>query len=392
MLWGVCAGIGDYFGIDPVLVRIVFVVLAFAGGVGIGVYVLAAILMPGDQGEPPAVYNVVRRIEDRRSQRWLGIAFILVAVALIADNAHGFHAGIIWGLLLILVGVLLFEGEWTPWSPALAGGPATAPPPPGPPSTSPEESSVAGASAAAYAAPPATSSWSTPAWGGARSSGATAYGAYAVQRRRRSGPPVGSVTLALTLVAVGVAVMLGNAGAISLTVGSALALALTVVGAGLIVAAFLGRGRGLLIVLGVLLLPVVFAGSVIDEPLSGGAGEHAYVPTSAQDVRPEYRLGAGQLTLDLSDAHLGAAPATVHMSVAMGQLIVHVPSDLPVTVHGHVGTGEMELLGSTQDGIKLDNTVTSAGTAGDENTLTLDLDVGLGQIHVDRTAVPGAAQ
>lgn len=385
MFWGVCAGLGDYFGIDPVIVRIVFVLLAFAGGVGIGLYVLAAILMPRDDGEPPAVHGVVRRIEDRRSQRWLGIVLIVVAVALIADNVHGFHTGIIWGLLLILLGVLLFEGEWAPWSTAPAGA-STTPPPPVPPATAMSETAGAAASVAygaptAPSAPPAPPSWSTPSWGGARTSAGAAYQTW---QRRRSGPPVGMITVALTLVAVGVAVMLGNAGAISLTVGSTLAIALTAIGAGLVVAAFLRRGRGLLILLGLLLVPVVFAGSVVDEPLTGGTGQRDYAPARAQDVQREYTLAAGQLTLDLGSAHLGAAPTTVHVRVAMGQLIVHVPPDLPLTVHGHVGAGRMELLGNDQDGIQVDSTVTSAGAISDENRLTLDLDVGLGQIHVDR--------
>ena len=37
---GVAAGLGDYFDLDPVLFRIGFVVLAFAGGAGLIAYVL----------------------------------------------------------------------------------------------------------------------------------------------------------------------------------------------------------------------------------------------------------------------------------------------------------------------------------------------------------------
>ncbi|MGZ4154695.1 MAG: PspC domain-containing protein, partial [Actinomycetota bacterium] len=36
---GVCAGLADYLGVDRVLVRIVFVVLAFGAGAGIALYV-----------------------------------------------------------------------------------------------------------------------------------------------------------------------------------------------------------------------------------------------------------------------------------------------------------------------------------------------------------------
>jgi phage shock protein PspC (stress-responsive transcriptional regulator) len=43
---GVCGGIGEYLEIDPVLVRVVFIMLAFAGGFGIALYVAFWIAMP----------------------------------------------------------------------------------------------------------------------------------------------------------------------------------------------------------------------------------------------------------------------------------------------------------------------------------------------------------
>ena len=46
MVAGVCAGLAEYFGIDPVLMRLLFVVLALAGGPGILIYILLWIIMP----------------------------------------------------------------------------------------------------------------------------------------------------------------------------------------------------------------------------------------------------------------------------------------------------------------------------------------------------------
>ena len=46
ILGGVCGGIGEYFDIDPVIVRLLFVALAFAGGAGIILYILAWIIIP----------------------------------------------------------------------------------------------------------------------------------------------------------------------------------------------------------------------------------------------------------------------------------------------------------------------------------------------------------
>ena len=46
MLFGVTAGLGDYFETDPTIVRLVFVLLCFLGGAGILLYIALAILMP----------------------------------------------------------------------------------------------------------------------------------------------------------------------------------------------------------------------------------------------------------------------------------------------------------------------------------------------------------
>ena len=46
MIAGVCHGLADYFGVDPVLVRLGFVVLAALGGAGILAYVVLWIIMP----------------------------------------------------------------------------------------------------------------------------------------------------------------------------------------------------------------------------------------------------------------------------------------------------------------------------------------------------------
>lgn len=52
VLFGVSGGLGRHTGIDPILFRIGFVALVFAGGTGILLYVVLAILMPRDDGRP----------------------------------------------------------------------------------------------------------------------------------------------------------------------------------------------------------------------------------------------------------------------------------------------------------------------------------------------------
>ncbi len=52
MIDGVCGGVAEYIGVDPVLVRIAFLLLVFAGGIGVVVYIIGMLLMPA--GSAPA--------------------------------------------------------------------------------------------------------------------------------------------------------------------------------------------------------------------------------------------------------------------------------------------------------------------------------------------------
>lgn len=51
ILTGVCGGIGEYFNIDPTIVRLIFLVLTFAGFSGVLVYIIAALIMPAGQAD-----------------------------------------------------------------------------------------------------------------------------------------------------------------------------------------------------------------------------------------------------------------------------------------------------------------------------------------------------
>lgn len=46
MIDGVCAGIAEYFNIDPTLVRLGAVLICLAGGSGVLAYIIAAVVMP----------------------------------------------------------------------------------------------------------------------------------------------------------------------------------------------------------------------------------------------------------------------------------------------------------------------------------------------------------
>ena len=50
VLGGVCAGIANYFEVDPVLVRLIWVILTLASmGLGVIAYIIAWIIVPEEQ-------------------------------------------------------------------------------------------------------------------------------------------------------------------------------------------------------------------------------------------------------------------------------------------------------------------------------------------------------
>jgi phage shock protein C len=49
---GVCGGLGEYLEIDPTLIRLAFVILFFAGGAALALYLIMWVIVPeGDAGD-----------------------------------------------------------------------------------------------------------------------------------------------------------------------------------------------------------------------------------------------------------------------------------------------------------------------------------------------------
>ncbi len=93
---GVCAGLGRYFDVDPVLFRIAAVALTFFGGAGALLYLAAVLLVPTD-GEPQGQRNL-----PQRGLALTGIVLLVVAGGSILS--HGpFHFWLAWPVGLLLV-------------------------------------------------------------------------------------------------------------------------------------------------------------------------------------------------------------------------------------------------------------------------------------------------
>ena len=70
MLGGVCGGLGRYLGIDPTIVRLFFVLLTVANGVGVFIYFVLWLIVPGeDQAEGTTVEETIRASADEIAER-----------------------------------------------------------------------------------------------------------------------------------------------------------------------------------------------------------------------------------------------------------------------------------------------------------------------------------
>ena len=49
ILGGVCGGIGEYLGVDPVIIRLLWIVATFAWGTGVLAYIIAWIIIPEEK-------------------------------------------------------------------------------------------------------------------------------------------------------------------------------------------------------------------------------------------------------------------------------------------------------------------------------------------------------
>ena len=65
MITGVAAGIGDYLGIDPLLVRIGFAALVVLGGAGIPLYLAGLLLIPDEGSDQSIAASLIHSIQSR---------------------------------------------------------------------------------------------------------------------------------------------------------------------------------------------------------------------------------------------------------------------------------------------------------------------------------------
>jgi phage shock protein PspC (stress-responsive transcriptional regulator) len=198
-----------------------------------------------------------------------------------------------------------------------------------------------------------------------------------ILKKRRDHP---ARLVALGLVAVAILSVLASAS----TWPSAGTAWFLVIVAGLILL-WTSRRRGIVVALTTILALLVVAAFTavavafawFDVSLGDGVGNRTYAPTRIADVSNRYKLGIGDLRVDLSSLP-ATAPVHVKAHLGIGELKIVVPHAARVSVTSHAKAGSIDSLDRHDDGtdVRVDT--------GTGEPMTIDAAVGAGHIEVVR--------
>lgn len=344
---GVAAGIGYRYGVDPLLIRIAFVLSAIFGGAGIALYIACWLALPKAPLQSEA---------DKLSPTRLVALVVLLVVALTSAPFDSDVAG-----ASLLSAVVMLGGLWLLYQrqPTPPGTPAHA----APPTDYLGQTHDPGATGA-QPLPPVEPAWwgqtqppeqEPPAWDPLRTAPfawdlpeppARPDPSRAVAPRSR----LTTVFLGLALLTAAGATAIAIAGDVAwLTPSRIAAAALAIVGLGLVIGAFLRTGHGLLIAAAPLAGFVILSSLVGPLNTDGGVGGRDFRPATVAELRTEYRVGVGEVKLDLRDVLLDE-DRTVDASTGIGRVEVIVPEGMNIRVSCNTDIGDTDCLPDQQAG------------------------------------------
>jgi len=378
MVGGVCAGMARRWRVDPNLLRIAIVVLAFFGGLGLAAYGAGLLLMPreGQTQMPVQRYLPFTRSWSTPTVIAATIGALVVIVGLTSSGGIGL------GPVLIIFAIWFFgfrnHGQTRP-----------APPPePTPFERAADawrvrlaEQKTPGYEAVALPAP-TEQRWTQPYTDPAADLVVRDNEPPAVlAARRRRWQPWG---LAIALVGVGIFVVvmlqLGGTPASPLAYASAVLAAL-----GLTLLLTAGSGRP------PLLLPAtIIAGLITASMMGTGAAvrlsevrDFTRIITTSTELPADVNVTAGDVTLDLSKLDL-TTDRNLAIKVNAGTVTLTLPAQVASEVNWKVGLGEFGAEGVSRDGIDLSGVNSFPANAAGAPTLYVTVDDDLGDVKVVR--------
>ncbi|MER5862621.1 PspC domain-containing protein [Kitasatospora sp. NPDC002040] len=166
-----------------------------------------------------------------------------------------------------------------------------------------------------------------------------------------------------------------------------LAAALLGLGVAILIGARYGRARRLAVP-ALLLTIALGAVSGTDATLEGSVGDRLWAPVAVAEVQADYRLGAGDATLDLSAIDPAGGTVTTTAKLGAGDLKVSVPGDVEVRLTLHSGLGSLRVGDRTlSSGVnnRVEYQLHPTNGQPSKGTLDLDLTVGLGDLKVEQS-------
>lgn len=398
-LAGVCGGIADYFDIDPTIVRIAFVVLALIGfGAGVVAYGVMWLVMPDahDHTALDAVSDTVRSGSDKRKAAAIVIGGLLVV--LLADGLVDVRGGVLLPLVLVGGGVALIVGRDRSSANGSAGdaeGPSAGSSGPGPrdeqqgpgPAGStderPSQALVSSPTPPTYGPPPSDLGPPTDLAGPSP--------APRTPPRPKTPSVITPVVLSLMILAAGIVLVLDRSDAIDASLVLMGAIWLILISAGLLVSTVRGKATGLIFV-GILVTMFTLTAQWVDPIIEDGTGDLRYAPATVADLESQYRLGAGELTVDLRDLDLEGQARDLEIVLGVGEVRVFLPadSDIDLEIRNDIGNIDVvdRIVGSVDTnraGLRnsVDLAVEGVG-ADDSGELVIEIDSGIGNVEVLR--------
>jgi phage shock protein PspC (stress-responsive transcriptional regulator) len=426
-LTGLCGGVAQYWGIDPVLVRVGWALLALSGGIGLVLYLAGWLLIPVEGNEKALAEDLMGE-SVRRWPKELWITLVVVA-SLAMFTVFGWLSPFGVGPAIVIAVIWYFgfykgrrgKADEVPTPPTDARrASAESPQPqfvryPGPPTPFTEaaeawqrrveehlrQEPVEGRTAATppdnWPSPPPANVFQPtldpePAEHTAFLAEPDPVGLYvepapavpvkmSATRSAKRLRMVSLIALGLTLAGLGVTQAFG----VAIPLAAYLAAALLVIGITLVVATWLGMARGLLPVgalLAVAVLVVTAAGPALQLP--GMATSHVYT-TLAELPAAGDSEDFGRLAVDLSQLAVTAdTDYTAH--VDLGRLEVRVPDDAYVVVNYTADMGAVHAYGEEiKAGSEITGQINPPQPAQPgQPILTLNLSVDAGNIQVQR--------
>ena len=369
---GVAQGFANRYDLPVLLIRAIFVLLTFAGGLGVALYAAGWFLIrSSDETDTPA-QRIFSGASTSRS--WLGIALVFVAILILLDNFTFLSTGIVWSVGLLVVGVLLYTGDL----PRLVRNQGadeqegvqqmtTTDAPVAAPMVPVEPVAPSGPGDAGGALPPTP----TP----------TPPVLPTPPPKPRETSYLGRITIGVVLVSLGILAILDNIPGIPIEPQPRhyIALATVIIGLGLIVGGFVGRARWLILI-GALLVPTLLFSPVFEYNWNSEEFDRTVSPDEFAELEDSYSLDVGNLVIDLTDLPWDGETVDLEARVDAGNIEIWIPLGVGLEGEAMVDIGRVGAFGRETSG--LGNPTLQFDRPGPEGTVVLDASVDVGNIDI----------